>query len=119
MFALASGYHLSTNFDKAIEYYNKYKNKLTPTELQEKRKEIEKRIEECNIGKELIKNPIRVFIDNVGPSINTAYPEYSPLISADESMMMYTSRREDTYGGGRDPEDNLFFEDIYISYNDG
>jgi outer membrane protein OmpA-like peptidoglycan-associated protein/tetratricopeptide (TPR) repeat protein len=119
MWVLASGYHLNIEFDKAIELYNKYKNSLAPSELQEKRKEIDKRVVECNVGKDLVKNPIRVFIDNVGQSINSIYPEYSPLISADESMMMFTSRREDTYGEGRDPEDNLFFEDIYISYNDG
>ncbi len=116
---LASGYHLNLEFDKAIELYTKYKNQLSPSDLQAKRKEIDKRIEECNNGKELIKNPIRVYIDNCGANINTAYPEYSPLISADESMMMFTSRREDSYGGGKDPDDNMFFEDIYVSYNDG
>ncbi len=116
---LATGYHLNADFDKAIETYNKYKNMLSPSDLQTKRREIEKRIEECNDGKELIKNPIRVYIDNLGPNVNTIYPEYSPLISADESMLLFTSRRPDTYGGGSDPEDNLFFEDIYISYNDG
>jgi len=119
LWVLATGYHLNAEFDKAIELYTKYKNQLSPSNLQAKRKEIDKRVLECNNGKELIKTPIRVYIDNCGPNINTMYPEYSPLISADESMMMYTSRREDTYGGGRDPEDNLFFEDIYISYNDG
>ena len=118
LFVLATGYHLNAEFDKAIELYNKFKNQLSPSGLQAKRKEIDKRIKECNNGKDLIKNPVRVFIDNVGPNINTMYPEYSPLISTDESMMMFTSRRPDTYGGGRDPDDNLFFEDIYISYND-
>lgn len=116
---LATGYHLNADFDKAIEFYTKYRNQLSPGDLQKKRKEIEKRIQECNNGKELIKNPIRVFIDNLGPNINTIYPEYSPLISADESMLLFTSRRPDTYGGGSDPDDNLFFEDIYVSYNDG
>ncbi len=116
---LAIGYHLNAEFDKAIEYYTKYRNMLSPSDLQQKRKEIDKRIQECNNGKELIKNPVRVFIDNLGPNVNTIYPEYSPLISADESVLMFTSRRPDTFGGGRDPEDNMYFEDIYISYNDG
>lgn len=116
---LATAYHLNAEWDKAIEYYTKYRNQLSPTELQSKRKEIEKRIQECNNGKELCKNPIRVFIDNLGPNVNTIYPEYSPIITADESMLLFTSRRPDTYGGGTDPEDNLYFEDIYVSYNDG
>ena len=118
MLMLARGYHLSYKFDKAIQYYNKYRNTLSPKDLQLKRKEIDKYIEECNVGKELVKKPVRVFIDNVGEAINSSYPDYSPLISTDESMMIYTSRRPDTYGGGRDPGDNLFFEDIYVSYKD-
>ena len=116
MFYLARGYHLNYQFDKAIEYYNKYKNTLSPRDLQEHRKELEKYVKECETGKELVKHPVRVFIDNVGEAINTSYPEYSPLISTDESVMIFTSRRPDTYGGGRDPGDNMFFEDIYISY---
>ncbi|MCX7955467.1 MAG: OmpA family protein [Bacteroidales bacterium] len=119
VFLLATAYHLNYEFDKAIEFYNKYKNMLSPSDLQLKRKEIEKRITECNNGKELVKNPVRVFIDNLGPAINTQYPEYSPLITADESMLLFTSRRPDTYGEGKDPEDNLYFEDIYVSYNYG
>ena len=118
MLMMARGYHLSYKFDKAIQYYNKYRNTLSPKDMQLKQKEIDKYIKECETGKELVKKPVRVFIDNVGKAINSSYPDYSPLISADESMMIYTSRRPDTYGGGRDPGDNLFFEDIYVSYKD-
>lgn len=119
VYLLARSYHYNADFDKAIEYYTKYRNQLSPSQLQQKRKDIDKKIQECNNGKELVKNPVRVFIDNLGPNINTNAPEYSPLISADESMLLFTSRRPDTYGGGIDPEDNLYFEDIYVSYNDG
>jgi len=118
MFVLARGYHLTMELDKAIEFYNKYLNSLSPRELQEKQLEIRKYISECEVGKELAKNPIRVFIDNAGPTINTSYPEYNAIISTDESVMMFTSRREDTFGGGTDSQDNLYFEDIYISYNE-
>ncbi|PKP22916.1 MAG: hypothetical protein CVU05_01860 [Bacteroidetes bacterium HGW-Bacteroidetes-21] len=116
---MARGYHLTMQLDKAIEYYKKYMNSLAPKDLQAKQMMIKKYIEECEYGKELAKNPIRVFIDNAGGSINTSYPEYNAIISTDESVMMFTSRREDTYGGGTDPQDNLYFEDIYLSYNDG
>lgn len=119
LYVLGMGYHLSIDFDKAIEYYNKYKNQLSPKELQERRREIDRRIEECNNGKEMVKNPVRVFIDNLGPNVNSAYRDYAPVISTDESVLMFTSRRPDTYGGGIDPDDGLYFEDIYTSYNEG
>lgn len=116
-YMLAQGYHLNLEFDKAIEEYNNFKRTLSPRELQEWIKIVKKKIQECNNGKELVKNEVRVFIDNVGSAINSSYPDYSPIISADESMMIFTSRRENTTGGGRDPGDLKFFEDVYVSYN--
>ncbi|GAB4281728.1 MAG: OmpA family protein [Marinilabiliales bacterium] len=118
LFKIARGYHLNMEFDKAIEYYNKYKDILSPKQLAEKKQMILKYIQECENGKELVKNPVRVFIDNVGSAINSEYFDYSPLISADESMMIFTSRRADTEGGNR-AEDGDFFEDIYVAYNNG
>ena len=117
-YKIGRGYHLNLKFDDAIKYYKKYKNSLSPKELQAQRKKIEKRIYECNNGKELVKKPVRVFIDNLGENINSAYPDYSPLISADESMLIFTSRRPGGYNDDR-ASDGGYFEDIYISYNDG
>lgn len=116
-FLLGRSYQLNLNFDKAIEEFNAYKNGLAPRELSDNRKAIDKKIEECKVGKELVANPERVFIDNLGSSLNSSYSDYSPLISADESKLIYTSRRENTTGGGKDPSDDKYFEDIYISYN--
>ncbi len=113
---LAQGLHLNNKFDEAIAEYNTYKRQLSPKDLSEKSKVLSKKIEECEIGKKLVVNPIRVFIDNVGESINGPYPDYSPLITADESMVIYTSRREGTTGGERSELDGNFNEDIYIAY---
>ena len=115
-YMLGRGHHYNLSFDEAIVEYNKYKNRLTPKDLTEKRKIIEKRIAECEVGKKLVAEPVRVFIDNAGENINSSYPDYSPLITADGSMMIFTSRRDGTTGGGRSLEDNQYFEDIYISY---
>ncbi len=114
---LGRAYQYNLNFDEAIKSYTKYKNRLSPKDLQDKRKALEKLIAECNNGIELVKKPIRVFIDNAGDNVNSGYPDYSPLITADGSMMIFTSRREETTGGQRSPQDSQFFEDIYISYN--
>lgn len=115
-YKLAGALHLNLKFDDAIKEYNNYKRQLSPKDLASLRKKIDKRIDECEIGKKLVEKPIRVFIDNVGPNINGRYPDYSPLITADESMLIYTSRREGTTGGGISEEDGNYNEDIYISY---
>jgi len=109
-FQMAEAYHYNMQFDEAKINYQKAISQCP----SEKQKEINKKIEECETGKELIKNPVRVLIDNLGPEINSKYPEYSPCISADESMIVFTSRRDNTTGGNVF-DDGMFNEDIYIS----
>ncbi|MBL7893212.1 MAG: OmpA family protein [Bacteroidia bacterium] len=108
-------YHLNLEWDKAIGEYNKFLSILKGDELELLGDDVKKKIQECNNGKELVKHPVRVFIDNVGPEVNTKYPEYGAVISADESVMIFTSRRDNTTGGEIDPGLNEYFEDIYLS----
>ncbi len=113
---LGIGYHLSMKFDKAIASFNKYKTTLVsknPAELED----INKRIEECKTAKKLIAKPVRAFIDNFGRPINSKYPEYGAIISADESVMMFTSRRNTSTGANKMEEGSTdYFEDIYITH---
>jgi outer membrane protein OmpA-like peptidoglycan-associated protein/tetratricopeptide (TPR) repeat protein len=107
--------HANYQFDKAIESYKLFKNSLTPKDYAAIAPILTKKIEECETGKILYANPVKVFIDNMGPSINTIYREYSPFINADESVMIFTSRRENTIGGKIDPQDQIYYEDLYIA----
>ena len=65
-------------------------------------------------------NPKKAIVSNLGPVINTVYPEYSPVISLDGTSLYYTSRRQwddqstDDY---KDPQLNQYPEDIYVSYH--
>src|SRR5205085_2245475 len=77
--------------------------------------DVKKKISECENGKKFSSQPERVFIDNLGPGINTSYPEYGPSISTDESTIIFTARRPNSIGGKRDEADNGFFEDVYSS----
>ncbi|MDR0296103.1 MAG: OmpA family protein [Prevotellaceae bacterium] len=108
---LGRAYQYAYQFDKAVETYETYKSKLLARDAATIRI-VEKYINECKTAKTLVANPVRVFIDNI-TELNTQYSEYGPVISADESVIMFTSGREDTTGGGRD-EDG-YFEDIYIA----
>ncbi|NQX97801.1 MAG: PD40 domain-containing protein [Flavobacteriales bacterium] len=111
---LGMGYHLTMEFDKAIAAFNNYKttlNSKNPAELED----VNKRIEECKTGKILIANPKRVFIDNFGRPVNGKYPEYGAIISADESIMMFTSRRNTSTGAKNSDVMGGYDEDIYIT----
>jgi len=113
-------WHLNMEWDKAIEEYTLYKNYLLVKKDSKDKKaayaDVLKRIEECENGKELIKSPVRVFIDNMGSEINSPFIDYTPVISADEDVLMYTSRRPTTTGGGMDNFIDEYYEDIFISY---
>lgn len=113
---LAYAYQYSLNFDKAIEYYGLYKTSVTSAEYKKVKKTVEKKIEECNSGKILVATASTVEITNI-TAVNTEFPDYCPVISADESMMIFTSRRMETTGGEADKNDGQYYEDIYISNN--
>lgn len=112
-------YHLKSDWDKALADYQAYRGTLTPKQ-EDEIKLVDRRIYECRNGKELSKTPIRVFIDNVGSEVNSSYNDYSPVITADESILMFTSRRPGGIGGDRiDEVLNEPFEDIWVSNKAG
>ena len=110
--------HLTSRWDEAISAYRNYLSSLNsdPSKNKDKIADMNRKIGECINGKEYVKNPQRVFIDNLSKSVNSSDPEYTPIITADESVMLFTSRRSTTTGGGKD-QDNQFFEDLYKTEN--
>jgi tetratricopeptide (TPR) repeat protein len=117
-FYAGKAYHLAHKMDEAIHQFNIYKEFLLKD--QKKNKEtilkIEKEIEMCQNGKELMATPLNLDIVNMGPVINSPYPDYAPVISADQKELIFTSCRPNTTGGGKDLSDGRYYEDIYISY---
>lgn len=103
------------NFDDAIDDYESYMNSLDLKKLQREKTKIDKRIEECKSGIKLMKNPIRCFVDNLGDGVNTKDPEYSPVFFFEDSVLYFTSRRENTTGGKINHHNKLYYEDVYIS----
>lgn len=112
-FYLAQAYQLDAQFDKAIELYRAFKDKIREGDLAQ-RAFINKKIQECRTGQKLQASPVRVWIDNLGDSINTEYPEFSPVISADNRVLFFTARRPDSKGGKTD-QTGFYYEDIYYS----
>ncbi|MBL7889097.1 MAG: PD40 domain-containing protein [Bacteroidia bacterium] len=106
--------HQNYKFDEAIANYEKFKSYLKASQ-KDMIADVDRQIEIANNAKALVSAPINVVIKNLGDSINTAYPDYSPVLSADEETMIFTSRRPGSTGGDKTIEDQ-FYEDIYISY---
>ena len=100
LYYIAECYHLGHDLDNAIIYYKKYgdqakkdfqKKILPKSKYEEIEKDIERQVFECLNGKDLIRNPVRVKIENLGRRINGAYAEYTPAINAEENLLIFTS----------------------------
>ena len=114
-FYIGRSYHIHAEFDKAIAAYSKFLN----NENVQLQVEAKKHIAECVNGKELVQKPITITIENLGAAVNSMYPDYAPYISSDENLLLFTSRRPDTYGGKSDDFDGVYFEDIYECSQNG
>jgi Tol biopolymer transport system component len=76
-------------------------------------------ISQCNVAKKLTANPIDVEIENAGPEINSKYDDKNPCITADGSLMVFTTRRPENPNSEVDVEgDGKYFEDVYIATRD-
>ena len=117
-YILGWAYQLHYRFDDALKAYNEYKTMLQNNKgtMAFQLEDINKKIDECNVGKRLMANPSRVFIDNLGSHVNSAYPDYSAYISTDEATLIFTSRRKYKDNQKTDGDDGGFFEDLYICY---
>ncbi|MBA3706790.1 MAG: hypothetical protein H0W84_13090, partial [Bacteroidetes bacterium] len=106
--------HFNYQFDEAVVNYEKFKSYLSEKQ-HELWKDVNRQIEISNNAKILVAAPVNVIITNMGDSINSSYPDYSPVVAADEETIIFTSRRPGSTGGDK-TDNGSFYEDIYISY---
>lgn len=107
---LAQAYHLTYQFDTALAYYHKFLTYIDTTKDKKTLEEVSRDIQMCNTAKELTANPVKMTVQNLGDSINSPYPDYSPVVSADESQIFFTSRRI-----GEKDVTGQYFENIYMA----
>ncbi len=114
-FYLGQALHLTYQFDSAIATFRHLK--VDVAKLKTKDKDLVKKIDrEIRYSENAIKlkaHPIEFRITNIGSDINSEYDEHSPVVSADETMLIFTSNRPGT--GNQKSPDGLFNEDIYVS----
>jgi len=119
LYHLASCYHLNEQIDKAEEYYNKF---LAETKKNSELIPVTKlRLTQCQIAKQQMATPVKVYLRNIGSPVNTEFPEYSPVVSLDGSALYFTSRRPWANGETelfKDETINQYPEDVYVSYMD-
>lgn len=120
LYKIGRAYHFDYKFDDAINYYSRYEQKLAGTSEAPGREyatadEVERKLYECEQGKIMVEFPENVEIRNVGPEINSPRADYAPVVNQEESMLIFTSRRQ---LGNLNPDvssDNYPYEDIFVS----
>lgn len=111
-FMLGKAYTIDYKFDEAIKFFKKYRDfNLKNTDLIKK---VDLAISNCNNAKEFIKKPVNVTFKNLGPEINSEFPDYYPWVNRDETQLFFTSRRK----GGHTNQvesDGYYSSDIFTS----
>lgn len=73
-----------------------------------------RQLEICDNAEKLMANPLNVTITNLGPMINSPYPDFNPYVPKDESYLIFTSKRDGNLGGFID-YDGFLTADVYLA----
>ncbi|MBX2968369.1 MAG: OmpA family protein [Cyclobacteriaceae bacterium] len=119
-YLIGQSYQFGMQFDKAIDYYTRYKDRLVKRPNYQGRdkvdlKIVDRNIEECQVGLEFISAPKNYSIVNISRDINSEWDDYAPVLNANEDEIVFTSRRRDGNLNQNVDTDNKPFEDIFIS----
>lgn len=109
---LGKAYQLVLEFEKASAHYKEHTQTLKEDDQEAYTEVLAKRLAECQHGRKLSQEPIRVILQNLGESVNSKYDDYNPIFAYGDTALFFTSRRP--FGKAqRNPMDNKYNEDIY------
>lgn len=92
-FILGKALKLDYKFDEAKAQFNLYKTKERDKILSKVGEELNREILECDLAKTMVNKPLdRIWVEPV-KEWNSEYDDYSPSITADESMLIFNSTR--------------------------
>jgi Outer membrane protein and related peptidoglycan-associated (lipo)proteins len=120
LFLIGQAYHYNELFDSALLYYDLMNQSLSRSlrfSRVMKMTEVNWKIFECRNAKVFKANPVAVNITHLSENINSEWPDYAPTIAANESIMIYTSRRPEKNENPSLAEDLEFYEEILSSKN--
>lgn len=113
------GLQQQSKFDSALMTFRDLMPRLNAQSAKPGLWDVEKRITECESGLKLMAAPRNYIITNLGPGINSAEEEYAPAVNADETMMVFTSRRLQGNTGSQLYSDGRPYEDVWVARPEG
>jgi tetratricopeptide (TPR) repeat protein len=94
LYYLANAYRINNQLDKALDTYKEFRKNLDAQVYDTTI--VNQQIQSCYNAQELMAMPLFIKEQNLGENINESNSEYSPVISDDENIMVF-SRNEAFY----------------------
>lgn len=118
-YAKGQALQLRTKFDSAIIFYQRFRAGQSNQPSGIKSEEVEKRISECESGKKLMSEPRKFVVTNLGAAINSPFEDYAPVLTEDEKLIVFTSRRPTGNLSDKTSADGKYYEDVFFSNRQG
>jgi hypothetical protein len=119
LYYLAIAQHLNMRFDESTESLELLKDQINKNHRLAS--QVDRAIEINGFAKLQVANPKKYTITNAGPTINSVFADFGPVLSFDESSMYFTSRRlrpDSTNAKIRDFITDKYRDDIYVAFKD-
>ncbi len=90
LYYLGNAYRVNNKLTEAIDVYKQFKEVLDP-EIYDAAL-VDKQIRSCEIAMDIESRPLYIKKTNLGDEINSRFAEINPLVSGDESTMVFTKK---------------------------
>jgi len=120
---LGLAYHYSGSYKKASANYKRYVELAGDNDF--KGIDAKRKVKSAARAEEMIANPKNVTVNNIGSSVNTIGMEYNPVLTPNNEIMLFTTKRAGVTGGlrldggGSNEDLGKYFEDVYMSKSIG
>lgn len=119
-FYLAKAHHINYDFDAAIHWFQEFKASIAKNDpLHE---DADLFIQMAENGKRMVMDKKEWRITNLGEKINSEYADFRPVLTLDEKVLFFTSRRlwpDEKNRAFVNQANGQYFEDVYYSLNVG
>jgi tetratricopeptide (TPR) repeat protein len=92
-FYLGNAYRINNDLDKALEAYNSFKG-IKDFEKKYNVEIVDNEIKSCERAKIIKDSPLALVKTNLGPPVNTSNADYSPVLTPDESVLVYMNSQK-------------------------
>lgn len=111
LFLLGQAYHRENKLDSAIVHYRMADYELSRAKRRAYR--VNHCINEIVFADSIMNSGNSVRRVLIEDNVSSGYDDYSPFWLPDQGFFYFVSRRPDTKGGGLNPNDQRYYEDIY------